>query len=710
MYCVGMYVATVPNRNSPPAFLLRESYRQGGKVKTRTLANLSHLPAHVIDLIRRSLKGENFISSQQGFDRVNSWLHGHVDAVLRAMRRIDFSRLIHSRRCKERDLVVAMVVGRILEPDNEQNSKLANTRWWKVTTLPSILDFNGVDEDELYAAMDWLLERQEGIEKKLSQRHLTAGGLVLYDLTSSYFEGVTCPLAALGHNRDGKKGKLQINYGLLTDERGCPVAVQVFPGNTLDHQTLMSQTEKMKDRFGIQTMVLVGDRGMITQKLIDEELRVSPELDWITALKSGAILKLVKSNHVQLGLFDQVNLFEITTPEYPGERLVVCRNPELAKLRTHKRQALLDATVEKLQEVHCTVEGGKLRGRAKIVRRLERTTKKYKVAKHFAFTVRDEGFDVCLDDKQQASEAALAGALKELRNIELLIRRGKLQGKSKIDERINKVITKYNLDEYVRVHIADGDFEVRVEDHRAAAAAALQSVNKAIEGVRSLVQCGKYGGQDKIGVRVGKVVNKYKVAKHFVLNIRDDGLDFQIDDEKVAAEAALDGVYVVRTSLATERLSAEDTVRSYKSLSQVERAFRSLKTVDLKVRPIRHRLEERVRAHILLCMLAYYVEWHMREAWRPLLFADEDRERAKTRDPVAPAKRSDAALQKVQSKRLDDGTEAHSFQTLLKLMSQIVRNECLVKGAGADEPTFEIVTTPNEKQKRAYDLLENIAV
>jgi hypothetical protein len=262
----------------------------------------------------------------------------------------------------------------------------------------------------------------------------------------------------------------------------------------------------------------------------------------------------------------------------------------------------------------------------------------------------------------------------------------------------------------VTVHTAEGGFEVTVQDEPGAAGAALESVHKAIEGIRFLVRCGKYGGQDNIGVRVGKVVNKYKVGKHFVLNIRDDGFDFQIDEKKVAAEAALDGVYVVRSSLPTERLSAEDTVRSYKSLSQVERAFRSLKTVDLKVRPIRHRLEKRVRAHVFLCMLAYYVEWHMREAWRPLLFCDEDQEGAKTRDPVAPAKRSDAALHKVQSKRLEDGTEAHSFQTLLNLMSQIVRNQCLVKGAGDDQPTFEIVTTPDEKQQRAYDLLENIAV
>lgn len=704
-----MYVATIPNRNSPPAILLRESYREKGKVKTRTLSNLSRLPKSVIDLISRSLKGEKFFSVDEDFEKVDSWHHGHVDAVLRAMRRLDFDRLISTRRCKERDLVIAMVVGRILEPDNEHNSKLANTRWWKITTLPSTLDLDGVHEEDLYEAMDWLLERQEAIEKKLARRHLAAGGLVLYDLTSSYFEGITCPLATFGHNRDGKKGKLQVNYGLLTDDRGCPIAVSVFPGNTLDHQTLMSQTQMMRDQFGIQTMVVVGDRGMITQKLIDTQLRGIAGVDWITALRSGAIKKLVNDNQIQPSLFDEINLCEITTDEYPGERLIICRNPELAKQRAQKRQALLDATAEKLKEVRSTIEGGKLRGVDNITRRLDNIVKKYKVAKHFSFTVRDDGFDVHLDNKHVASEAALGAAFKELRNVRSLLERGKLQGASKIRERVHRVITKYNLAEYVEVDIGQADFDVRIED-RAAATAALESVYQAIEGIGFLVKCGKYGGQADIGVRVGKVVDKYKVAKLFVLNIRDECFDFHVDCNKVAAEAMLDGIYVIRTSLPAACLSSEDTVRSYKSLSQVERAFRSMKTVDLKVRPIRHHLEKRVRAHIFLCMLAYYVEWHMREAWRPLLFVDEDREIKKTEHPVAPAKRSEAALRKVQSKRLDDGTEVHSFQTLLKLLSQIVRNECRVKGSGPDVPTFAIVTTPSKKQKQAYDLLKTIAL
>ena len=407
-----MYVATVPNRNSPPAILLRESYREYGKVKTRTLANLSHLPKSAIDLIRRSLKGERFVSVDQDFKKVDSWHHGHVDAVLRAMKRLGFERLISTRRCNARDLVVAMVVGRILEPDNERNSKLANTRWWETTTLPSMLNLDGVNEDDLYAAMDWLLDRQEMIEKKLAYRHLTDGGLVLYDLTSSYFEGVTCPLAARGHNRDGKKGKLQVNYGLLTDDRGCPVAVSVFPGNTSDAKTLISQTQMVRDRFGIQKMVLVGDRGMITQKLITEELRETSGVDWITALRSETIQKLIKKGQVQLGLFDEVNLFEISAPDYPGERLIVCRNPELAKQRDHKRQALLEATTEQLNVVRCTVQNGKLRGKDKIAKRLDNLVKKYKVAGQFTFKVREDGFDVRLKDKQKAAEAALDGALR----------------------------------------------------------------------------------------------------------------------------------------------------------------------------------------------------------------------------------------------------------------------------------------------------------
>lgn len=553
--------------------LLRRSYRDGATVKNETLGNLSHLPLHVVDLIRRVLKGEAFAPVTALFEVVASAHHGHVQAVRTTMQRLGFDALIASRPSRERDLVVAMVAARILEPD----SKLATTRWWHTTTLPAALGVSDADEDALYEAMDWLLARQARIEQKLAARHLQAGGLVLYDLTSSYFEGTTCPLAAFGHNRDGKRGKLQVNYGLLTDARGCPVAVSVFKGNSGDAPTLLPEVQRVRERFGIEQLVMVGDRGMISQTQITA-LQALDGVDWITALKTGAMRALLTEGHLQLGLFDERNLFELTHPDYPGERLVACRNPELAKRRAHKRQALLAATVKELDKVKGMVARGTLKGR------------------------------------------------------------------------------------------------------------------------------------DAIGVRVGKVVNKYKVAKHFQLEIQDDRVEFRIDEARVAAEAALDGIYVIRTSVPSERLDAADTVRAYKRLSNVERAFRSLKTIDLRVRPIRHRLAARVRSHIFLCMLAYYVEWHMREAWRPLLFADEDQAAKQTRDPVAPAQRSAAALRKVHTKVLDDGTPVHSFPTLLKDLSRIVRNLCRSRGADPEALTFEIVTTPTPAQQRAYDLLKTIAV
>jgi len=551
--------------------LLRRSYRDGDTVKNETLGNLSHLPLHVIDLVRRALKGEAFAPVTELFEVVASAHHGHVQAVRTTMQRLGFDSLIASRPSRERDLVVAMVAARILEPD----SKLATTRWWHTTTLPASLGVSDADEDALYAAMDWLLERQARIEQKFAARHLQAGGLVLYDLTSSYFEGTTCPLAAFGHNRDGKKGKRQVNYGLLTDARGCPVAVSVFTGNTGDPPTLLPEVQRVRERFGIEQLVMVGDRGMISQTQITA-LKTLDGVDWITALKTGAMRDLLAGGQIQMGLFDERNLFELTHPDYPGERLVACRNPELATLRAHKRQALLAAT------------------------------------------------------------------------------------------------------------------------------------GKALDTVKGMVARGRLRGRDAIGVRVGKVVNKYKVAKHVRLEIHDDRFAFHIDEARVATEAALDGLYVIRTSVPPERLDAAEAVRSYKRLSDVERAFRSLKTIDLKVRPIRHRLAERVRAHIFLCMLAYYVEWHMREAWRPLLFADEDQAAKQIRDPVAPAKRSAAALRKVHTKVLDDGTPVHSFSTLLKALSNIVRNVCRPRRAGLEAPTFEIVTTPTPTQQRAFDLLKTV--
>ena len=568
-----MYIAIVPNRGSPPAILLREGYREAGRVKTRTLANLSKLPANAVAALRQVLKGDTLIKADDAFEVLASPHHGHVQAVLQAMQRLDVAPLIASRPSRQRNLVVAMVVARILAPD----SKLATTRWWHVTTVPALLDVADADEDELYTAMDWLLQRQPRIEKKLAARHLHNDGMALYDLSSSYFEGVTCPLAARGHNRDGKKGKLQVNYGLLTDRRGVPVAVSVFKGNIGDPKTWLPQVDTVRMAFGLERCVLVGDRGMIAQTQIDA-LRTIDGMDWVAALRPEAIRRLVHGGTLQMGLFDERTLFELTHPDFPDERLVACRNPALASRRAHTRTSLLEATVNELETIRRMVARGRLRG------------------------------------------------------------------------------------------------------------------------------------QDTIGVRVGKVVSKYKVAKHVRLTIDDARFDFEVDADSVAAEAALDGIYVIRTSLPAERLSAEETVRSYKRLTQVERAFRSLKTVDLAIRPIRHRREHRVRAHIFLCMLAYYVLWHMREAWRPLLFADDDHHATATRDPVAPATRSEAALRKVHSKTLDDGSETHSFHTLLTLLSGIVRNVCRVPGAPPDAPTFEVVTTPSATQQRAYQLLDDIMV
>ena len=765
-----MYIETVRNRNSPPAILLREGWREGKKVRKRTLANLSHLPKNIIELIRRALKGEAFVAVSEAFEVIKSSLHGHVNACRTTMRRLRFDKLLASKPCRERNLVEAMVAARILEPD----SKLATTRWWHTTTLPESLGVADANEDDLYAAMDWLLERQERIEKKLAGRHLKKGGLVLYDLSSSYFEGVTCPLAAMGYSRDGKRDRLQVNYGLVTDERGCPVAVSVFAGNESDSTTLMPQVEMVRNRFGIKTLVLVGDRGMISQKRIDDDLRNLEGVDWITALKSASIRKLIDGGQLQLGLFDERNLFELTHPDFAGERLFACRNTELAKLRVHKRQSLLQeperggrkwkdkqaeqaatyanrrrirgtrgkrlirrrgellerpfahyleaggmrrthlrrhenilkATARELARIQTMVQRARLRGKDKIGARVRKVVTKT-LAKYFVLDIRDDDFTFQIPNKEVAAKAALDSIYKRLTKLRSNVELGNLKGKDKIRARVHKLITK-KIAKHFDLDIRDDEFRFRIVEQEPAAEAVLNDICKRLESIRSDVKLGKHGGKDNIGVRVGKVINKYKVAKHFVLQIRDDGFDFHIDEHKVASEATLDGIYVIRTSVPEQRLSPDDTVRCYKSLSQVERAFRSIKTIDLKVRPIRHRLETRVRAHIFLCMLAYYVEWHMREAWRPLLFCDEDQEAKKTRDPVAPAKRSEAALRKIRSKKLDDGTEAHSFQTLLKALSTIVRNICRAPGDNPDAPTFQVVTTPDPKQQRAYDLLETI--
>ena len=574
LLCV-MHIDTIPNRNSRPAYLLRESVRDGKRVMKRTLANLSSLPLDQIEMIRRVLKGEKLGPVEAGLEVIRSAHHGHVEAVRSAMARLGFDKLIEAKSSRERDLVVAMVAGRIIAPDA---SKLGMTQAWSNTTLGDDLGVADAHEDELYAAMDWLLERQGGIEKRLAKRHLNAGGLVLFDLTSSWFEGTKCPLAKIGYSRDGRPGTLQINYGVLTDGRGCPVSVSVFDGNTGDPKTLLPQVEKVRDAFGIDTLVMVGDRGMISSVQIDV-MRALEGVEWITALKSGAIARLAEGGALQPDLFDERNLISLTSADYPGERLVACRNPALAKLRTEKRKDLIAATTRELDKVKAMVASGRLNGR------------------------------------------------------------------------------------------------------------------------------------DKIGVRIGKVIAKFKVGKHFDLDIEDGSFAFSVNAQRVAVEAALDGLYVIRTSVAEADMSAERAVLNYKRLAEIERAFRSLKGVDLNVRPIRHRLEGRVKAHIFLSMLAYYVQWHMAQALKPLLFADEaSREEKQKRDPVAPATRSKSALDKVHSRQLADGTPPMSFGQLLAHLGTIVRNTVRPKAARAGEATFTLTTRPNPKQQQALDLLAAITM
>jgi len=650
-----MYIATVPNRRSPPAILLREGYRQDGKVKTRTLANLSKLPAEAIAAVKRVLKGERLVSTEELFEIVEdgSAAHGNVEAVMTAMGKLDVAGLVCSRPSRQRDLVLATVAARILEPQ----SKIATTRWWSDTTLADTLNVSGADEDELYEAMDWLLQRQDPIEKKLAGRHLDHGGVALYDLTSSYFEGVTCPLAARGHSRDGKKGKLQVNYGLLANAQGIPVAVSVFEGNTGDPKTLLPQVEKMRESFGIEKFVLVGDRGMITQKQIDA-LRTFEDVDWLTAMRPGAIRKLVEDGSIQMGLFDERNLFELEHPDWPGERLIACRNPELATRRTAKREALLEATAAELEKVRRMVGRGRLYGKKDIGDRVNKLLKQYKVGKHFTVKVRDDGLEYHLDEEALATELAAKD---------------------------------------------DQDAALAAKRH-------VDAVGDQLDQIRDRTEHGRLHGQDEIGVRVGRAIDTYKMAKHFVLHIEDDAFDFERDQDNIDAEAALDGIYVIRTSVDQKIMDSDQAVRGYKQLANVERAFRCLKSIDLMVRPIRHRLEVRVRAHILLCVLAYYVEWHMSEAWRPLLFADQDQQAKASRDPVAPAQRSRAAMQKVHARHLDDGSPVHSFRTLLKHLGNIVRNTCRCPDAGPQGPTFYKTTTPNTKQQQALNLLRTIKV
>jgi hypothetical protein len=553
------------------SYYLRRSFRQDGKVKHETLGNLSDLPVHVIDLISRSLKGETFVPASEVFRNTRSRPHGHVEAILRMIRRLGLEDLIASRPSRQRDLVTALIAERLLFPC----SKLATTRHWHATTLAEELHVEDADEDELYAAMDWLLERQKTIETKLAKRHLADGGLVLYDVSSSYYEGEKCPLARYGHDRDGKTGRPIIVYGVLTDADGRPVAVQVYPGDTGDPTTVPDQVAKLSRQFGLARIVLVGDRGMLTQTQINT-LKEHPGLGWISALRSPALRDLLADGHLNRSLFDHVNLAEIASPDFPGERLLACFNPLLAEKRGQKREALLAATEAKL---------------TKLSQAVSRRTK-----------------------------APLSAAA--------------------------------------------------------------------------------------IGVKAGRVIGRHKMAKHIQLTICDGIFTWERNEESIRREGLLDGIYVIRTSEPAERLSAADGVRSYKRLSQVEQAFRCLKGIDLLVRPIHHRLEPRVRAHVLICVLAYYVEWHLRRAWRPLLFEDEELDGARAvRDPVAAAKPSDSARRKKTTHQTAGGLPVHSFRTLLAHLGCRSRETYQVVSdpSGA---TFARVTELDPVQQEALRLLE----
>lgn len=567
---VVMYIDTVPNRNSPPAILLRESYREGKIVKKRTIANITKWPEHIINGLRLLLQGKSLLPKEELFKIEATIPHGHVKAVLGTIRKLKLDQVIFSKPCRERDLVIAMLAERLIYPC----SKLATTRLWHTTTLAQELSVQEADVDELYAALDWLLSRQVQIEKKLAQRHLSDGALVLYDVSSSYYEGRSCSLVRYGHNRDRKKGKPSVVYGLLTDAAGCPVAIDVYPGNTGDPSTLWDQVKKLKDRYELSWVVLVGDRGLLTQTKIDM-LKQAPGVGWISALKSDAIGQLVEKRALQLSLFDKRNIAEIRSPSYPGERLIACFNPFMAQERHRKRADLLCATEREL--------------------------------------------------------AKISGQVKRRRR--------------------------------------------------------------------------KLLSREEIGIKVGKVINRYKMGKHFNVTIGDNEFSWQCNESAIEEEKRLDGIYVIRTSESKERMGTEDTVRNYKNLAQVERAFRSLKSVDLLIRPIRHFTEDHVRAHIFLCMLSYYVEWHMRKALAPLLFDDEQLdENRKKRDAVAPAQPSGEAKKKKNTRVTSEGLPVHSFETLLAELGTCCRNRCRIKSAIESEP-FHQDTELNPVQKKALQLL-----
>jgi transposase len=552
------------------SYLLRQSYRADGTVKHRTLANLSHLPERLIDLIRRSLQGEAFLASDEVVRTLDSKPHGHVEAILTTCRQLELENLLAAQPSRQRSLVLALIVQRLLFPC----SKLASLRYWPTTTLADELEVGTASSTELYQALDWLGRRQGAIEKKLAGRHLQEGGVVLYDVSSSYYEGRTCPLAHYGHDRDGKKKLPIIVYGLLTDPCGRPVAVDVYPGNTADSTTIPDQIAKVRDKFSLKRVILVGDRGMLTQTQIDT-LRQYPGLGWISALRSEAIAQLIEKGILQHTLFDPIPLAEITSPDFPDERLIACYNAALAKERTEKRQRLLKATETNLARVAAEVE--------------RRTQKPLRA--------------------------------------------------------------------------------------------------------------------DEIGIKVGKVIGKHKMGKHFQWQIADGSFCWKRDEESIRQEEELDGIYVIRTSESIQNFAAADCVRTYKSLSLVERAFRCLKGLDVLVRPIRHRVDPRVRAHIFLCMLAYYVEWHMRKALKPLLYEDEELEQSRReRDPVKPAQASESAQAKKQTHQTAQGFVAHSFGSLLAHLGTRSRITYQVQ-AEAGNATFQQLSEPDALQAEALRLL-----
>ena len=570
---VLMYVAVVPNRNSPPAVLLRESFRENGKVRNRTIANLSHWPAAQIEALRQVLRGETPTAAASAFDIIRSRPHGHAAAVLGTMEQLGLPALLDESDSRWRRAVLALIASRILEP----GSKLATSRAIREqtchSTLGESLRLGAINEDDLYEAMDWLVERQATVENALAARHLEAGTLVLYDLTSTYFEGHHCPLARYGYSRDERRSNLQIVFGLLSNGEGCPVAVEVFAGNTADPKTVAAQVQKLRERFQLERIILVGDRGTLTQKRIEEDLREHEGLQWITALRAPQIQSLVAQGAIQMSFFDEQDLAEITHPDFPGERLIVCRNPLLAAERARKRRELMEAAEKKLQE-------------------LEAATKRQR------------------------------------------------------------------------------------------------------QPVR---------GVDKISYLVGRALAGSKVEKYFHWTVTDTELNWQRNPERIERDAALDGIYVLRTNVTTGQLDREQTVLAYKRLATVERAFRALKSVDLNVRPIHHRLPERVRAHVFLAMLAYYVEWHMRQALAPVLFDDEEHGGPRS-SPVAPAVRSEKAQAKALRKRTEENWPVQSFQDWLKDLATIVKNT--IQPHLKSLPSFEVVTRPTAAQQHALQLLD----